>query len=126
VKIVLDTSYLIEFLNDPELEKFQWIFERKLIAPDILRYEYNNVLLKKFENNPEVINRFRDVIHAMAIEYIDICGREGSIMALAISHHLSFYDASYLAIAVEKQASIATYDKKLIVAATKKELTVIR
>jgi predicted nucleic acid-binding protein len=120
VQIVLDTSYLIEFLEHPEMEKFQWIWENELVAPCLLRYEYNNILLCKLKNDRNVISQFRDVIHNLSIQYIDIVGEEKGIMTLAIDHRLSFYDASYLHIATERGIPMATYDKALIQASKEK------
>jgi predicted nucleic acid-binding protein len=125
MQVVLDASYLMEFLENSEMEKFQWIWEKELVAPCLLRYEYNNILFCKLKNDRNIISQFRDVIHNLSIQYIDIIGKEEGIMSLAIEHQLSFYDASYLHIAMEKGIPIATYDKALIQAAKKKNMKVI-
>jgi predicted nucleic acid-binding protein len=91
--VVIDASYLVEFLDDPLSEKFQWILDSKLLAPDLLRYEYNNVLLNKCKNDSKV-DQFRDVIRSLSIEYHDIIGNEEKIYELAIKYKLYFYDAS--------------------------------
>jgi predicted nucleic acid-binding protein len=115
----------MEFLENSEMEKFQWIWEKELVAPCLLRYEYNNILLCKLKDNCNIISKFRDVIHNLSIQYIDIIGEEEDIMSLAMEHQLSFYDASYLHIAIKKGIPIATYDKALIHAAKKKNTKVI-
>ncbi|MDR1890722.1 MAG: type II toxin-antitoxin system VapC family toxin [Puniceicoccales bacterium] len=125
MQIVLDASYLMEFLENPEWEIFQWIWENEPVAPCLLRYEYNNILLCKLKNSNKTINQFRNVIHNLSIRYIDIAGEEEGIMPLAINYRLSFYDASYLHIAMEKGIPIATYDKDLIRAAKEKNVEVI-
>jgi predicted nucleic acid-binding protein len=124
--IVLDASYLMEFLENPEWEIFQWIWENELVAPCLLRYEYNNILLCKLKNDSQSINQFRNAIHNLSIQCIDIVGEEEGIMSLAINHQLSFYDASYLHIAIEKGIPIATYDKALIRAAKERNVKVIK
>jgi predicted nucleic acid-binding protein len=59
------------------------------------------------------------------MQYVPIVGLEEEIRRLAISNKLTFYDASYLHIAMEKEVPIATYDKALIQVAKKKNIEVI-
>jgi hypothetical protein len=89
MQVVLDASCLMEFLENSEMENFQWIWERELIAPCLLRYEYNNILLCKLQSDRDTINQFRNVIHNLSIQYIDIIGEEEDITSLAIEHQLS-------------------------------------
>lgn len=110
---VIDASYLIEFLDNPLDEKFQWILDSNLIAPNLLKYEYNNVLLNKCKNIV-LVDQFREVIYSLPLEYVDITGCEEKIYSLAAEHKLSFYDASYLFIAVDRGLPIATYDFQIL------------
>ena len=114
---VIDTSYLIEFLDNPSQESFQWILDAKLIAPVLLKYEYNNVLINKLKNNTAAIEQFRDVIADLEIKYIEAIDHEKDIFMLAVDHKLSFYDATYLFLAVKNNAPIATFDGEIIKAA---------
>jgi predicted nucleic acid-binding protein len=113
---VIDASYLVEFLGNPLEEKFQWILDGKLLAPNLLRYEYNNVLLNKRKSAREA-DQFRDAIYSLQIECRDIAGKEEEIYALAANRKLSFYDASYLWLAVKNKLPTATYDKQILQAA---------
>jgi predicted nucleic acid-binding protein len=116
MNIVIDASYLMEFLDNPLDEKFQWILDCNLLAPNLLKYEYNNVLLNKCKNTA-LANQFREVIYSLSIEYLEITGCEEKIYNLAAEHRLSFYDASYLFVAVAKELPIATYDSQILRAA---------
>ncbi|GHU10895.1 hypothetical protein FACS189449_01240 [Alphaproteobacteria bacterium] len=113
MNIVVDASYLIEFLDNPLEKKFQWILDNNLIAPDLLKYEYNNVLLNKCKNTA-LAGQFRDVIYSLPIEYVDITGYEEKIYSLATEQKLSFYDASYLFVAIDRGLPIATCDSQIL------------
>jgi predicted nucleic acid-binding protein len=107
MRAVLDASYLLEFIQNPELENFQWVLESELLSPCLLRYEYNNILLHKAKNDRKIIDQFRNAIYALSIVFIDVVGQEEYVASLAINHQLSFYDASHLAIAKEKCIPLA-------------------
>jgi predicted nucleic acid-binding protein len=121
---VIDASYLIEFLAFPTAERFLWLRERGLFSPDIIRYEYNNFFCNNIDRLVNVEYKC-NLIYSLGIEYIPIVGLEEEIRQLAISNKLTFYDASYLHIAIERGIPIATYDKALIQAAKKKNMEVI-
>jgi predicted nucleic acid-binding protein len=125
MRVVLDASYLIEFLENFETGKFRWILDCELVAPCLLRYEYNNVLMRKTKNNTEIIDKFRDAIYDLSIGYVDLAGMEEDTTSLAIRHGLLFYDASYLVVAKDKSLPIATYDAELMKAATAEGIKVI-
>ena len=52
-------------------------------------------------------------------------GSDGSILLLAANHNLSAYDAAYLALAINRNVSLATLDRKLAAAARKEGVTVL-
>jgi predicted nucleic acid-binding protein len=49
----------------------------------------------------------------------------GAILRLAVKHGLTTYDATYLALALDKDLPLATLDKPLAAAATTGRLTVL-
>jgi hypothetical protein len=49
--VVLDASYLMEFLENSEMKNFQWTREKELIVPCLLRHKYNSVFLYKLQND---------------------------------------------------------------------------
>lgn len=52
-------------------------------------------------------------------------GGDGSILLLASNHTLSAYDAAYLALAINRNVSLATLDRKLAGAARKEGVAVL-
>ena len=53
------------------------------------------------------------------IDLLPTAALQSEIAQLAFVHKLSFYDASYLELALRRKASLATLDKKLKTAAKK-------
>jgi predicted nucleic acid-binding protein len=121
---VIDASYLIEFIAFPASEQFLWLRKGSLFASDVIRYEYNNFFCNNIGKLVSV-ERKCDLIYSLKIQYIPIIGFEKDVRQLAIANKLTFYDASYLYIAIEKGIPIATYDKALIQAAKEKKVEVI-
>jgi predicted nucleic acid-binding protein len=121
---VIDASYLIEFIAFPTSERFLWLRKGGLFAPDVIRYEYNNFFCSNIDRLISVEHKC-NLIYSLGIQYVTVAGLEEEIRRLAISNKLTFYDASYLHIAMEKGIPIATYDKALIRAAKKKNIELI-
>jgi predicted nucleic acid-binding protein len=111
-KAIFDASYLIEYLEKADSNNFDWMDDATLYAPEILRYEYNNFFCRNIDEDK--VQYLRDLIVSLDITYLSIAGKEESICSIAKKNKLSFYDASYLAMAVEKELPIATYDKEII------------
>ena len=51
-------------------------------------------------------------------------GGDGYVLLLSANHTLSAYDAAYLALAINRNISLATLDRKLAAAARKEGVTV--
>ena len=93
-------------------------------------YELSNVLLspiKKDAFSPErghddIIARVLDMIH-----FKDYPDRDSVLSALYLSkkHNLTFYDASYLQLAIDLKIPLATYDQQLIDAAKDEKIKLI-
>jgi predicted nucleic acid-binding protein len=123
MQAVIDASYLIEAIRNIRLEQFLWVREGQLYAPVLLRYEYNNVVCRQ-KPNKEVEYAERELIHRLSIRYMDISD-ERLISFLFDKHKLSFYDASYLALAIDLGLPLATLDNQLIKAATKEDISLV-
>lgn len=113
---VLDASIASKlFLNEvdsPFVERFfaEMPKDQRPIAPSLLRYEIGNACAKRglaVGLEPEVV-RFLAGIQTM--EPRDIA---------RFTDGLSYYDAAYLALAVEQKAGLLTADEKLRKAAKK-------
>lgn len=91
----------------------------KTYSPRLFWYEIRNVLLKN-ERRGRLDRKAADQairsVSIMPIDFIDVQD-EPRLLHLARRHRLSIYDASYLAVAVSKQASLATFDIDLAKAA---------
>ena len=122
VRFVIDTSALISFLLPDEIsnQKIKEVFnsfvteDYTFYAPHLLIYEVANVLktavvrgrvnakdakviFEKFLNLPII---FLKVDYAKALE-------------LSLKYNLTFYDASYMQLAIQKKADLLTLDKRL-------------
>jgi predicted nucleic acid-binding protein len=88
-------------------------------VPAIWWFEVRNVLLVN-ERRRRITERdtemFLRALSAMNIE-TDHAPADGAILALARSHRLTVYDASYLELASRKTLPLATLDRQLAAAA---------
>ncbi len=75
----------------------------RLLAPSLLRYEIGNACMKKKAKDAERLIQAL-ITNLQAIEPIDVAAHFGP---------LSYYDAAYLALAVEQKAGLLTADDKL-------------
>jgi predicted nucleic acid-binding protein len=114
MRAVIDTSYLVEFLRNPFGDDFKWVFDCDLMAPDLLVYELHNVFLKALRIEKDHIDKFHETLANLKFEYVNIYGNEKEIYRLAVEHGLSFYDASYLWLAIKGDIPLATFDKQML------------
>jgi len=126
MKLVLDASmtlaWLFERQNTDEAQcadrALLAIAERETYAPPLWHTEVANGLL--------VGERRRVVTEAQVIDYLNrlsglpiiiddapTASRRDLVMALAREHSLTAYDATYLDLALRKDAVLATFDTKL-------------
>jgi len=119
---VIDSSVIICYLLPDEKipANFKRIFSKfskqiiDFTAPSVLKYEVGNVLKsavkRKRISQKEAISLFSTFldlpIHYSSTNY-------QATFELSIEHDLTFYDASYLSLAREKNAKLLTLDKKL-------------
>lgn len=94
--------------------------EGRAIAPSLLRLEYTNVLRTACKRGRLIASQAQDFIEQLALLPLDI-DREvpapAELLALALRHDLSVYDATYLELALRTQLPIATQDAALASAA---------
>jgi predicted nucleic acid-binding protein len=122
--IVVDNSALLPlFLSDEADDYAQLLFDRKaagatLIAPSLCLLEFGNGILKAVRRN-----RLKEAEAAFAhrkfatfpLEFRDSSGASSipATHALAQRRQLSFYDATYLALALNEGARLASLDAGL-------------
>ncbi len=100
----------------------------ELLAPDILYHEVLNAFLiakrrKRIRN--ELIDEAIDGFLALEIEFASVLEIAGRVLHYAEQYGLTFYDASYIALAEEKEALMVTSDRRLY-EAVRKEITFVK
>ncbi len=97
------------------------------IAPHLLWYEIRNILIVSERRRRITVAEsaiFLDLLEAHSIQ-IESVEDEKTILGLARQYQISFYDAAYLALAVFKQAPLATLNKPLRAAAKAAGVTLL-
>ncbi len=130
IKAVIDCSYLIEAFESPKSERFNWIFASKtrdefcFALPELLCYEVGNVMLSKCKKGifdtaaaKESLS-FLSFAHKKEVDFV-------KVFDLAQKHNLTFYDASYLQLAIDLKIPLATYDQQLIDAAKAEKVKLV-
>ncbi len=115
--IVLDASAAVSVVLDKDKTLIQPLLEAdKIIAPVLFISEIGNVFLK--------YHQFRDMKKSECLTHIKNClglitdfyneqNLYEEAFSIAYKNKLSYYDALYLAIAVDMQGTLLTLDKKL-------------
>ena len=88
------------------------LVDRELHAPELLDYEFANVAMNKFRRKQgHLVSIALALFHEYPIDLhsIDVT----ATVNLAQRYNLSAYDASYLWLAAELKAPLATFDAKL-------------
>ena len=93
-------------------------------------YELSNVLLGRIKKNVFSPERGYDDIIGRVIDMIKFepypnRGSALSAFYLSKKHNLTFYDASYLQLAIDLKLPLATYDQQLIDAAKAEKIALI-
>jgi predicted nucleic acid-binding protein len=81
------------------------------LAPHLLRYELGNVLAKRARGDPGLNAPLRE--HLLQETLLGVRFVDGEGIA-ALAPPLTFYDASYLALARSAQATLVSYDGELL------------
>jgi len=107
------------------------LMEATAVVPSIWPLEVVNVLLvaerrKRLSESDSI--RFITLLSQLpiAVEHERPEKMMQELLALAIGHNLSSYDASYLDLAMRKGFPIATSDNKLIEAARRADVTILK
>lgn len=94
------------------------ISDSRLVAPPILRFELANVCLTKQRKDPTNADQYRAWFFAfqrVPIEMVDV--DFAAVLDLAARFRLTAYDASYLALALDRSEPLFTFDRRLAAAA---------
>jgi len=97
-------------------------------VPAIWWYEVRNALLvsewneRSTQSRSDVLLRYLSDLPVL----IDESPEEETVFQMARKHHLSFYDATYLELALRNQVALATLDRKLRIAARKESVETLQ
>lgn len=120
--VVVDTSVIIKWLNkDNELhtEKADTLLkdvkngQTELIAPELAKYELGNVLLKGKRLTPHEAYLSLRTAYSLPITFIsesEDLAKE--TYAIASSNGITYYDASFMAVAKQYKATLVTENVK--------------
>ena len=112
--LVVDCSIIatLLFQEDQRDVAERRLVDRELHAPELLDYEFANVAMNKFRRKQ---GHLVSIALALFDEYpIDLHSIDvTATVNLAQRYNLSAYDASYLWLAAELKAPLATFDAKL-------------
>lgn len=121
--VVVDASLAVKWLAvEPDTEAANrlqdgWRQARsRVLAPNLLLTEVANALWQKVERrllSPEDPVIHRPPVEWFPLEFVDDRGLLQDALDLALTHHLSVYDAVYVALAVRERAPLYTADAAL-------------
>ncbi len=126
VPFVLDASVTLSWLfqdeNDHTAEVVAGLLlaNERAIVPLIWWFEVRNVIVVGMRRQRVTAERVRAFLAESETAPIDIDDEipaEQAVFEAAYLHHLSFYDACYLELAVRERVALATLDKSLARAA---------
>ena len=120
MKLVVDASVIAFFVmpdegGDRAHPIYRHLVHDDLIAPDLYWYEVRNIAVKNVRRGRLPKSELDIVLAAIDAFPIELraAGAGVDAMSLANRHALSFYDASYLALARTENALLATLDRSL-------------
>lgn len=117
-KVVIDTSVIVKWLNqtnEKNIDKADEIMEKtlkgeaELLAPELAKYELGNVLLKGKQLVPKEAYISLGTIHSLPINFItesEDLARE--TYDLAFNLGITYYDASFMSLAKQYNATLLT------------------
>lgn len=122
MKIVVDSSVIVKWLNTTDEENVESAtnllsdaLDRKveLIVPELAKYEVGNVLLKSKQLTSQEAFISLGTIHVLPLEFI----AENEALAketfqLAYTNEITYYDAAFLALAKDYNATLVTENIK--------------
>lgn len=119
-KLVLDASVLLKIFfeedNSEEVEKLFKMARKKeltIIVPPLIRFEILNVLAKNVKNSEKIVEAFEVLkkLNLMTMEPRAKFELE-ALKSASANKNITFYDASYHALAKDFDATFITADKK--------------
>jgi predicted nucleic acid-binding protein len=117
VPLIVDASIAVKWLVDEEhgAEAIALFDRDLLIAPDLLPTEVRNALLTRVRrglNSPEEARRAEAEIGSFEIALVPTASLLGRAFELGLSLAHPIYDCVYLALALERELTLVTADRR--------------
>ena len=116
--LVVDSSVITKWLskkNEENLEKADLIIEQTsngevgLIAPELAKYEVGNVLLAGKKLTPQEANISLGTAYSLPITFVsETEDLSKQTFELAYKHDITYYDATFLSLAKQYNATLVT------------------
>ena len=120
--VVTDTSVFIKWLNndnEQSLENADKILQEvkngqtQILVPELLKYELGNELLKGKQLTPDQASISLGTAYSLPVTFIaDSEQQAKDTYALAYNHGISYYDASFMSVAKNYNATLVTDNLK--------------
>ncbi|MGK7921064.1 MAG: type II toxin-antitoxin system VapC family toxin [Trichodesmium sp.] len=123
-KYVVDTSVRIkQFIPNPLLNKTKQLFANlsysniEIYVPDLFYVESANTLWKYIraeQLTPTQVQEYLSVLKMYPLQVVSTVELIEIAINIAVSHNISVYDATYVALSENVEAPLLTLDKKLL------------
>ena len=120
IRYVVDASVGIKWLlREPDsIKALSLISERvERVVPDLFHSEIGNALWKNVRTGKLSASEARSALqhlHAIRLTVIPVSTLMETTLDIARSYDRSFYDSSYIALAVQEKATLVTADLRLL------------
>lgn len=126
MSVILDTSYAIEAVLEDDLAKYDPLRSSKIIAPSVYVDECRNVVVRAIRHHS--VSREFGMAALNSMLYLPGAIHSTStelVTEVASEYGLNGFDASFIALALERGDAVATLDKPMQKAAESIGLVVI-
>lgn len=117
-QVIPDSSVMVKWLNkdkEDNLEQSSKLLEEaldgkiELLAPELARYEVGNVLLKTKKLTPQEASISLGTAYAIPVTFVsETEDLAKQTFELAYKHSLTYYDAAFLSLAKQYDATVVT------------------
>lgn len=116
--VIIDTSVAVKwfFREEEGVEAARGLLERESLgAPDLLLYEFANVLACKSYLSSDDVQKFMSLLYQCPVQFFVLPEKGFSrTLELCKKYKLTAYDASYIALAEALKGDFVTADTKLV------------
>lgn len=121
-KFIIDSSVIVKWLNTTDEEYIEIVNkilsdalcgQSELLAPELSKYEVSNVLLKGKQLNPQDAYLSIATLYSLPIAFISESEEVAKdTFSLAYEYSITYYDASFLSLAKQYNATLITENMK--------------